>query len=197
LTPVVLASTSVVRASLLAAAGVSFTAVGSGVDEDAIKGALLAEGASARDIAAELADRKALQVSAGHAGWIIGADQTLEFDGGLFDKVADIEAARARLALLRGCRHQLHAAVAVARDGEVVWRHAATASLTVRAFSDAFLDDYLSRNGEAALSSVGCYHLEGEGVQLFERVEGDYFAILGLPLVELLAALRGFGAIAA
>jgi septum formation protein len=196
LTGVVLASTSAIRRQLLASAGVSFNAVSPGVDEDQVKARLLTEGAGPCAVAEALAAIKAEGVSREHRGLVIGADQTLDLDGVLFDKVADIPAARERLVRLRGRTHLLHAGLALAEDGEVVWRQVVTTRLTMRAFSDGFLDDYLARNGEAALSSVGCYHLEGEGVQLFERIEGDYFAILGLPLFGLLALLRERGVIA-
>jgi septum formation protein len=115
----------------------------------------------------------------------------------LIDKAGDLGAARARLETLRGRRHRLHAAVVVAQNGEPIWRDLSSPSLSMRAFTDAFLDGYLSRNGAAVLSSVGCYHLEGEGAQLFDRVDGDYFAILGLPLIGLLDLLRRHGALSA
>jgi septum formation protein len=196
-TEVVLASTSAIRVQLLASAGVRFTAVGSGVDEQAAKTELLAQGAGPCLVAEALARAKAVRVSQGRPGLVIGADQTLDLDGLLFDKVADIAAARERLSDLRGRTHHLHAAVAVAEDGEIIWRQTISTSLTMRDFSDVFLDGFLDRNGEAALSSVGCYHLEGEGVQLFDRIEGDYFAILGLPLLGLLALLRDRGVVVA
>lgn len=197
MTQLVLASTSAVRRTLLAGAGLTFTSVGPGVDEEAVKTRRLAEGAGPRDVAADLADIKAETVSRTFDGLVIGADQTLDLDGELFDKVADVEAARARLVRLRGRTHRLHAGVAVAEGGRVVWRQMVTASLTMRAFSDGFLDAYLARNGEAALSSVGCYHLEGEGVQLFDQVDGDYFSILGLPLLGLLDFFRARGVLIA
>lgn len=194
MTLVTLASTSAVRAALLKNAGVTFQAASPGVDEDKVKAAR--PGASPRDIAAVLADAKALALSKPgvREGLIIGADQTLDYDGRLFDKVHSREEARARLRLLRKRTHSLHSAVSVARDGYVIWRETVTASLTVRDFSDAWLDSYLDRNPEA-LSSVGCYQLESEGVQLFSRIDGDYFAILGLPLTGLLECLRAEGAL--
>jgi len=192
-TPLVLASTSAIRRDLLADAGLVFTAVGSGVDEDAEKAQLLAQGADPRAVAEHLAAVKAERVSRDVAGLVIGADQTLDLDGVLFDKVADVAAARERLLALRGRTHRLHAGLAVAEAGAIIWRETTSVSLTMRGFSDGFLDDYLGRNAEAALSSVGCYHLEGEGIQLFERFEGDYFAILGLPLLGLLDLLRARG----
>ena len=190
MTAVVLASTSASRQALLKGAGVAFTAVRPGVDEDAAKASLLAEGASPRDIADALAELKAVRVSSRTPGLVIGADQTLDFEGRLFDKAESVAEARDRLTELRGKRHKLHAGVVVARDGVSIWREVATSTLSMRPFTDAFLDGYLERNGETVLSSVGCYMLEGEGVQLFDCIEGDYFAILGLPLIGLLDLLR-------
>ncbi len=195
--PVVLASQSQSRAALLSAAGVVFTRVSSGVDETAIKQRLVAEGANPRRVAEVLGEAKAVAVSRGAIGLVIGADQTLDLDGRLFDKADTIGEARERLTALRGRMHQLHGGLVVAEDGEVVWRHTESSSLTMRDFSDAFLDAYLARHGQAVLSSVGCYHLEGAGAQLFERIDGDYFAILGLPLLPLLGFLRERGAIPA
>jgi septum formation protein len=197
MTTLVLASTSATRRALLAAAGLSFTSVSPKVDEDAVKAERLATGAGPAAIAEHLAALKAVRVSQTVAGLVIGADQTLDLDGVLYGKVADIDAARERLLRLGGRSHLLHAAVAVAEGGAVVWRQLITARLTMRAFSDAFLDGYLARNAEAALSSVGCYHLEGEGIQLFEAIEGDYFSILGLPLLGLLDLLRVRGVVTA
>ena len=192
---IVLASKSPTRSALLSGAGIAFDTVSPGVDEDAVKAGLLAEGASARDIADALAELKALKISNSRPGFIIGADQTLEFDGALYDKVETVEAARERLRLLRGKSHKLHAAVVVARDGAAIWRDLVTVSLTMRPFSDAFLEDYLATEGANALGSVGCYRLEGPGAQLFSRIDGDYFAILGLPLLGLLDLLRRHGAL--
>ena len=193
---IVLASKSPTRSALLAGAGIAFDTVSPGVDEDPVKAGLLAEGASARDIADALAELKALRVSGARPGFIIGADQTLEFEGGLYDKVATVDAARERLRLLRGQTHKLHAAVVVATDGAAIWRDLITVSLTMRNFSDAFLEDYLATEGPSALGSVGCYRLEGPGAQLFSRIDGDYFAILGLPMLGLLDLLRRHGALA-
>lgn len=188
--PVILASKSAARSQLLAGAGVPFETMVAGVDEDAVKAGLLAEGASPRDIADALAELKAVRISARQPGFVVGADQTLEFEGRLYDKAVDLAEARARLLALRGKPHQLHSAVVVARDGAPIWRELVSATLTMRDFSEAFLDDYLASEGEAALGSVGCYRLEGPGAQLFSRIEGDYFAILGLPLLGLLDLLR-------
>jgi septum formation protein len=191
---VVLASQSGTRKALLEGAGVGFTALSPGVDEDSVKQELLARHASPREIAGALAERKAMRISAERqADLVIGADQTLEFDGGLYDKVATLDAARERLRLLRGRTHRLEAAVAVARAGAVIWRETATAALTMRDFSDDFLEDYLAREADGLLSSVGCYRLEGLGAQLFSQVDGDYFAILGLPMLGLLELFRREG----
>lgn len=197
MTALILASTSAIRRELLANAGVTFTSVSPGVDEAAVKSDWRAKGAGPSDVAAALATIKAETVSRDIDGLVIGADQTLDLEGAMFDKVVDLDAARVRLALLRGRTHRLHAGVAVAEGGRVVWREMVTASLTMRAFSEGFLDSYLERNGEATLTSVGCYHLEGEGAQLFEEIDGDYFAILGLPLLGLLGFLRTRGVVAA
>jgi septum formation protein len=195
MTRITLASKSEVRARLLAAAGVAFEVAAPKVDEAVVKADYAKD--SPREIAAILAERKALAISKHglKSGLVIGADQTLDYDGRLYDKVASAEEARARLRLLRGRTHNLHSAVAVARDGFVIWRDTVTASLTMRAFSDAWLDGYLARN-PGVLGSVGCYQLEGEGAQLFSRIDGDYFAILGLPLIELLECFRREGALA-
>lgn len=194
--PIILASKSQARTSVLTGAGVPFEVAVAGVDEDAVKTAMLAQGASPRDVADALAELKAVKISRGRPGFVIGADQTLEFEGGLYDKAETLEAARDRLKLLRGKPHQLHSAVVVAKDGAPIWREVVSATLTMRDFSDGFLEDYLASEGEHALGSVGCYRLEGPGAQLFSRIEGDYFAILGLPLLGLLDLLRRHGAVA-
>ncbi|PZQ65482.1 MAG: septum formation protein Maf [Phenylobacterium zucineum] len=190
---VILASKSAARRAVLDGAAVPYEVLVAGVDEDAVKTGLLAEGATPRDIADALAELKALRVSRGRTGFVIGADQTLDLDGQLYDKAEDIDAARERLKILRGKTHKLHSAVVVARDGAPIWREVVTARLTMRDFSDAFLDEYLRTEGPQSLGSVGCYRLEGPGAQLFSRIEGDYFAILGLPLMGLLDLLRRHG----
>ena len=194
---VILASKSAARRAVLDGAGVAYEATVAGVDEDAVKASLLAEGAGPRYVADALAELKAIRVSRSRPGLVIGSDQTLDLDGQLYDKAEDVAAARARLQLLRGKTHKLHSAVVVAKDGAPIWREVVTASLTMRDFSDAFLEDYLATEGEAALGSVGCYRLEGPGAQLFSKIEGDYFAILGLPLMGLLDLLRRHGELAA
>jgi septum formation protein len=140
-----------------------------------------------------LAKLKALSVSRTRPDLVIGADQMLALGGEVFDKPKSAPEAKAHLLRLRGATHELITAAVVAREGAVIWRHIDTPKLKMRAFSDAFLDDYLSRAGDHVLRSVGAYQLEGLGAQLFERVEGDYFSVLGLPLLPLLAFLREHG----
>lgn len=194
--PIILASKSAARRAVLTGAGVPFEVFVAGVDEDAVKTAMLAEGASPRDVADALAELKAIRVSRARPGFVIGSDQTLEFEGRLYDKAETLEAAAERLRTMRGKPHKLHSAVVVARDGEPIWREIVSATLTMRDFSDAFLADYLAAEGEHALGSVGCYRLEGPGAQLFSKIEGDYFTILGLPLMGLLDLFRRHGALA-
>ena len=189
-TNIVLASTSAIRMHVLRAAGVPFEAEPAGVDETTIKDSLLAEGVGPRDIADALAEAKAVKVSRRRQGLVIGADQTLDFEGRLFDKAESVDEARARLQEMRGKSHKLHCGMVVARDGQPIWREVVTTTLRMRPFSDAYLEGYLERNSPEILSSVGCYQLEGEGVQLFDKIEGDYFAILGLSLIPLLDFLR-------
>jgi septum formation protein len=191
----ILASQSKTRMQLLTNAGVVFETCSPEVDEAAHKHLLLAAGATPRRVAQALAEAKALAVSSRHPGMVIGADQTLEFKGRLFDKVATVEAVKERLLVLRGADHVLHTAAVVAERGTILWRGDESPRLSMRPFTDAFLEAYLVRNAAKALSSVGCYQLEGEGSQLFERIDGDYFSILGLPLLLLMAYLRSAGVI--
>lgn len=193
-----LASASLTRARLLENAGLAFAAEAAPVDEDEAKRALEAEGSDAAAIAAALAELKARAVSRRHPGaFVIGADQVLDCDGRRFDKPADLAAARAQLLALRGRTHELVSAAVVVRDGRPLWHHVGRARLTMRPFSDVFLDRYLAEAGDAILGSVGAYQLEGRGAQLFARVEGDYFTILGLPLLPLLDFLRAHGLVPA
>ena len=189
----ILASKSPARAALLSGAGLAFDTAAPGVEEDAAKAALLQDGVGPREIADALAEMKAIKVSRKRPGLVIGADQTLDLDGTLIDKAPDMASARAQLTALRGRAHVLHSAVVVARDGQPIWRELKSAKLHMRAFSDDYLDAYLAREGEHALHCVGGYRLEGEGVQLFDRIDGDYFTILGLPLLGLLDLLRRHG----
>jgi septum formation protein len=195
LTTLVLASKSAARAALMRGAGLDFKTASAGVDEDVFKRGLLGRGASPREVAQVLAEEKAKACSLRHPGLVVGADQTLDLEGRLMDKPASPEEARRHLLDMRGREHRLHSGLAVAKAGEIVFTTVETAVLKVRAFSDAWLDRYLDRNGAELMSSVGAYQLEGEGVQLFERIEGDYFVILGLPLLSLLSFLRDVGAL--
>ena len=194
---IVLASQSTARRALLAAAGIEATVAPAAIDERAIKRHVRAEAGTAEQCAVALAEAKATRISRRHgAALVIGADQILECGGEWLDKPRDLDEARDQLRALRGQAHDLVSAVAVARAGDALWRHVERARLTMRFFSDAFLEDYVAAMGKTLCETVGGYALEGLGAQLFERIEGDYFAILGLPLLPLLAFLRNEGAIA-
>lgn len=189
----ILASRSGVRAMLLENAGVHFRVEVSPVDEAAAKDGFEGDGDA---LALHLAELKSESVSA-EAGqqYVIGADQVLSCNGRLFDKPRHLKEARENLCVFRGNTHTLHSAITVARGGKTQWSHVAQAHLTMRDFSDEFVDHYLRRTGEKVLKSVGCYQLEGPGIQLFEHIEGDYFTILGLPLLPLFSYLRSEGAL--
>ena len=188
--PLVLASQSRARQALLANAGIAFEAISADIDERQIQAA---SGLSAPgEIASLLARRKALSVSSSQAGkTVVGADQTLALGARLFSKPADHAQAAEQLRALAGSSHDLHAAVAVARDGKILFETLSIARMTMRRLSEAEIEAYLDEAGEAVVTSVGAYQLEGLGVHLFERIEGDHFTILGLPLLPLLAFLRG------
>jgi nucleoside triphosphate pyrophosphatase len=191
---IVLASSSTARASLLRAAGVEFAIEPAGVDEAAIKREARRNGDSAIGAAVILATEKARSVSERDPdSLVVGTDQLLASGAAWFDKPRDLGEAREQLLGLRGRTHILATAVCVAQRGVPVWRATSTPELTMRHFSEEFLDEYLAAEGEALLGSVGAYRLEGRGVQLFSGIRGDYFAILGLPLIELLGFLRESG----
>ncbi len=192
----VLASKSPSRAAVLKNAGLDFAVMPSAVDEDEIKLSLKAEGAPPGDVATTLAELKAVRVSHGMGeALVIGGDQIMTCGDVAFDKPVDMDHARGHLLALRDKTHLLHTAICVAKEGAVIWRHLEVPRLTMRAFSDSFLDEYLESAGERVLASVGAYQLEGLGAQLFARIEGDFFSILGLPLLPLLDFLRGHGAV--
>ncbi|MDD9990466.1 MAG: Maf family protein [Rhodospirillales bacterium] len=191
---VVLASQAAVRAAMLRAAGLSFAVQPARVDEGAVKDAMRAEDPEGRETARALAALKARRVSAGAPGaFVIGADQLLVCGDEWFDKPVDVADARGQLQRLRGRRHTLVTAVSVVRDGAEIWGDLACPALTMRPFSDAFLERYLERAGDGILACVGGYEAEGLGAQLLAEIEGDWFAVLGLPLLPLLAFLRAHG----
>jgi septum formation protein len=190
----ILASASPSRRQLLANAGLSFEIESSGVDEDEVKRSLLGERTSAQDIATTLAEMKAVRVSARRPGaMVIGADSTLACEGKLHDKPVSLAAAREQLKALSGRTHELVSSVVVAKAGARLWHTTQTGRLTMRPLSDSFLDAYLARAGDAVCASVGAYQLEGLGAHLFGRIEGDYFTVLGLPLLPLLVFLAEHG----
>ncbi|CAH1657179.1 MULTISPECIES: Maf family protein [unclassified Chelatococcus] len=189
--PLILASTSATRRALVDAAGIPVETEDPAVDERAIEAPLKAAGASPRDVALSLACAKALAVSQRHPGrLVLGGDQTLDCEGTSFSKPGDREAAHRQLMDLAGRTHHLHAAAALARDGEIVFKTVSSAALTMRAMDAAFVSRYLAAAGEAVTRSVGGYQLEGLGVHLFTAITGDHFTILGLPLLSILPALR-------
>ena len=193
---IILASGSPHRRALLRNAGLEFSAQKPDIDERAVEAALAGSGATPEDVAAVLAEAKAVAVSERHPdALVIGSDQTLSLGDELFHKPADMEAARRQLLRLSGRTHQLSSAVALAGEGRAVWRHTAVARMTMRRLDPAAIGRYLSNVGDAALGSVGCYQIEGRGIRLFEKIEGDFFTVVGLPLLPLLAALRDKGAI--
>jgi septum formation protein len=193
--PLVLASGSASRKRLLAAAGVSFACDPADLDEVALMQSLKQQGAEA--MAKGLAEQKALTVSRRHPGKIVlGGDSVIAFGREYLSKCASLAEARRLLSRLAGQTHLLVSAAALARDGALLWSHASPCRMTMRALGPEFLDDYLAGEGEAILSSVGCYHFEGRGAQLFDRVEGDYFSVLGLPLLPVLDQLRKEGVLA-
>lgn len=191
----ILASGSAIRAQILREAGVPFEIVKPGVDEDAIKAAALREGLSLRETAARLADAKALAVGA-RGAWVLGSDQILAFDGRGFDKPRSLAQAAARLLELQGRSHTLINAVAVAKDGAVVFRHLDEPTLFMRKMSADEIDAYLDAAGDGVLASVGAYQVEALGSRLFEQIDGDYFAVLGLSLMPVLGYLRREGLLA-
>lgn len=192
----ILASSSTSRRVMLEAAGVAFKVVAPGVDEDVIKDRLSADGADGATIAHALAEAKAYAVSKSHPdALVLGADQILIFENRIFNKALDEDEARATLRSLRGQTHELISAAVMAKDGAALWRRTDIARLTMREFSESFLQEYLTAEMPELLGSVGCYRIEGRGAQLFSEVKGDHFCIRGLPLIGVLAALRDLGAL--
>lgn len=194
--PLVLASASATRAGLLARAGLAILCDPAGIDEEEIKTSFRKKGLDAARCATALAEAKALRVSRRHPhALVIGADQMLDCGGAWFDKPRDLAGARAHLEALRGKAHELVTAIVVMRNGAVLWHRLDRPRLVMRDFTNHFLDEYIAAVGDGVLTSVGAYQLEGRGAQLFARIEGDYFSILGLPLLPLLDFLRGHGVV--
>jgi septum formation protein len=193
---IVLASGSQFRKAMLEAAGVDIDVVPAKIDERTVEKTLEGTGASPEDVAQVLAEAKALDVSERQPGrLVLGCDQTLSLDDELFHKPRDMEDARRHLLKLSGRTHQLNSAAVLARNGEALWRDVGIARLTMRKLEPGFIGRHLARVGPMALNSVGAYQIEGEGIQLFDKVEGDHFTIVGLPLLPLLKELRDLGAI--
>lgn len=190
----VLASSSPFRKTLMQNAGLAFEAQAAEIDERQIETGL--SGASPDQVALVLARAKALDVAGRHPGaLVLGSDQTMSLGERVYHKSRSIDEAREALLSLSGQTHRLNSAIALVRDRAIVWEHVAHAELTVRPLSEAFVDRYLERVGEKVFSSVGSYQIEGEGIQLFSRIVGDYFTIVGLPLLPLLEKLRDLGVI--
>ena len=191
---IVLASGSAIRGQMLSNAGIAFEAIVPRVDEEMIKIALQAEKATPRDIADALAETKARKIGGKHPDkLVIGCDQVLDFDGQILSKPQTPEEAKEQLKVLRGKRHSLLSAVVVYHELEPLWRHVGQVRLYMRDISDSYLNGYVDRNWPSLQSSVGGYKLEEEGVRLFSRIEGDYFTILGLPLIEMINYLTASG----
>ncbi|MFT4161505.1 Maf-like protein [Shinella sp.] len=194
--PLILASQSPFRRMLMENAGLAFEARAAEIDERAAEAALAARNPTPPDIAEALAIEKAKDVAGRNPGaLVIGSDQTLSLEGRVFHKPVDMAEAKSHLMSMSGRTHALNCGIALVRDGETLWTHVSIARLTMRPLSEGFIDRHLARVSTRVLASVGAYQLEGEGVQLFERIDGDYFTILGLPLLPLLAKLRDLGAI--
>jgi len=192
---IVLASASTIRFEMMRNAGINFTASPSNVDEASVKASFLKEGKGASQLVKRLAIDKALAVNADSDTLVIGADQVLEFGGQIFDKPNTVADIKERLLLLEGQEHRLIGAVCIVQKGKENWQHLSVNRLTMRKFSDGFLNDYLHKEGSNVRSCVGGYRFEAFGVQLFEKIEGDFFSILGLSLLPLLAELRRRGAV--
>jgi len=194
--PLILASGSPIRSALLSGAGLEFRVLPGRIDEPALRQALQAEGASARDIADALAEMKARKISGQHPeALVLGCDQVLEHGGDILSRPETPEETRQQLLRLRGSTHSLLSAAVLVRAGQPIWRHVGEARMTMRDFSDSYLASYLERNRHGLGQSVGGYKLEEEGVRLFARIDGSYFTVLGLPLVELLVHLSRSGEI--
>lgn len=191
---VVLASASIIRRKLLHAAGVPLEVKAANVDEEALRRSLIAEGATPIEMSTALAEFKSRRVSRQYEGQlIIGCDQILEFEKTAYGKVIDMDAAKKFLLKLRAQTHILHAAAVICVNEQPIWRSLSSVEVTFRYFSDKYLDAYLKRGGASLLNSVGCYHIEGEGIRLIANLSGDIYAVYGLPMIELLGYLTDQG----
>ena len=192
----ILASRSPIRAKLLQQSGIEFESVSALVDEEMMKAAMLAEQAPHRDIADKLAEIKALKVSQKNLGrFVLGCDQILSFDGKVFSKPKDQSDLRKQLSVLKSGTHELFSAAVICQDAKPIWRFIGKARLTMRDFSETFLDNYIEQNWKLVENCVGGYQIEGEGIRLFQRLDGDYFSILGMPLLEITSYLTERGVI--
>lgn len=189
---IILASKSAIRQKLLENSGVEFCGKASNIDEELAKISMRADGLKPADQAFELAKLKALKISRGNDDLVIGCDQILNFNGEAYDKVDNLADAKQRLKLFQGQTHSLEGACVIMQDGKLIWRYDSKADLTMHSLNDEVIDEYLVRAGPQILNAVGCYELEGVGAQLFSKIKGDYFAILGLPLIELLGFLQNY-----
>ena len=193
---ITLASQSMIRREILENAGVSLSTVKAAVDEEMVKASLKSEGAGPRDIADALAELKAARVAQSDMGYVLGCDQILAFEGEIISKAKDLAEARARLSAFSGKSHRLYTAAVFYHQGQPIWRAVTKADMHMHALSSNQIDRYLEKAGDEILGSVGCYHLEGLGAQLFSKIDGDYFTVLGLPLIEILSYLRLRGILA-
>ena len=192
----ILASRSPIRAKLLQQFGIEFESVSALVDEEMMKAAMLAEQAPHRDIADKLAEIKALKVSQKNLGsFVLGCDQILSFDGKVFSKPKDQSDLRKQLSVLKSGTHELFSAAVICQDAKPIWRFIGKARLTMRDFSETFLDNYIEQNWKLVENCVGGYQIEGEGIRLFQRLDGDYFSVLGMPLLEIMNFLTVRGVI--
>ncbi len=192
--PIILASQSDIRRALLANAGIACEVLPARVDEQAVKSALIAEEAPPRDIADALAELKSLKISERSPdALVIGCDQVLAFDGKILSKPTSQDEARTQLTALRGKAHRLISAAVICQAGRPIWRHVGVVQMQMRDVSDTYLNAYIARNWDSIRHSVGAYKLEEEGVRLFQRIEGDHFHVLGLPLLELIGFLAARG----
>lgn len=187
---IILASNSLARKTMLTNAGVVVSCIPAMVDEESIRASLISENNKARDIADCLAEAKTQKVSRKHPGWVLGADQVLDFEGKIFSKAQSKADLTSQLSALSGKDHDLYSAAVIYKDGAPIWRFVSTARMSMRTLSNEFINAYVDEHFETVRLSVGGYHIEGAGTQLFSKIQGDYFTILGLPLLQVLDCLR-------